>query len=300
MMRWPDFFIVGAPRTGTTSLYYHLKGHPGIYMPSLKEPNFLNEFNNTSHNERRRSLPVGTPKTESAYLKLFQNVKPNQIIGEASTTYLASIVAPVRIKEKNPQAKIIAVLRDPVSCAYSFYLQSVREGWERRSTFYEALQEDYEYMLSSSGEGSSFYLWPSLYYQHVRRYLDTFGQEQVRIYLYEDLESDTAAVVKDLCSFLGVTDYDGRFFDPNRKYNTYGTHRNPVFTWAGRNKAMRSLAAAVAPMHLLILLRDRLVDHQQPKPPLDHRSREFLRPIFHNDIVKLEDLINRDLGSWLA
>jgi Sulfotransferase domain len=300
MNRWPDFFIVGTPRAGTTSLYYYLNGHPNIFMPSVKEPHFFNQFNYAAHEARCRPLPVGMIKSVQDYLSLFRGATPDVVVGEASTSYLASEIAPQRIKEANPHAKIVVVLREPVDRAYSFYLLSVREGWERNSSFYGALREDYEYMEQYPGEGSSVYVWSGLYYQHLQRYLNTFGKEYVRVYLYEDLATDTKFVVRDLCSFLEVPFYDGSFFDPDQKYHTYGAPRNALLKWVGQSRTVRSLAAAVAPMPLLIPLRDRLVNREEPKPPLDLQGREFLRSIYYDDILKLQDLIGRDLSSWLA
>jgi hypothetical protein len=299
MTRWPDFFIVGAPRSGTTSLFYYLREHPDIFMPSVKEPHFFNEINYSTPEVTRRALPAKLVRVETAYLKLFEGAQSKQVMGEASVSYLSDKVAPVRIKGKNPRAKIIAVLREPVGRAYSSYLLALREGREWKPSFYEAVKEDWEYMHQFSDFGS-VYIWRGLYYKHVRRYLDTFGKEQVRIYLYEDLISDTIALVEDLCTFLGVPFYNGSFFDPSHKYHTYGAPRNALFKWVGRSRTVRSIAASLAPMHLLIPLRDRLVDREQPKPQLDPKALEFLRSIYHDDILKLQGLIGRDLSNWLA
>jgi hypothetical protein len=286
MGRWPDFFIVGAARSGTTSLYYYIKDHPDIFMPSIKEPHFFNEIDYGTSAAKRRALPAKLVRLEADYLELFESSKPGQVMGEASVSYLSDNLAPGQIIKKNPRAKIIAVLRDPIERAYSSYLLGLREGREWNRSFSESLQEDYEYMVKFADAGS-VYIWPGLYYRHLRRYLNTFGKEQVRIYLYDDLAADTLGVVRGLCSFLGVPFYDGDFFDPEQRYHTYGAPRNALFKWVGRSRAIRSMAAAVAPMHLLIPIRDRLVDRQQPKPPLDPEAREFLRSIYQDDILKL-------------
>lgn len=299
MSRWPDFFIVGAARSGTTSLYYHLKGHPNIFMPSVKEPHFFNGLTYGTSAARRRALPNNAVREEEDYLKLFKGAQSTQIIGEASAGYLPDTNAPRRIKERNPEARVIAVLRDPVDRAYSHYLLSRHEGREWKPSFYEALEEDYEHMVRFP-EAGSFYIWPGLYHQHIKRYLEAFGAEQVRIYLYEDLVSDITALVKDLCTFLQVPFYNGSFFDPGHRYYTYGMPRNTVFKWVSQSMTIRSLATAVAPMHLLIPLRDRLlVNRNQAKPSLDPRAQEFLRSIYHDDTVKLQELINKDLRAWL-
>lgn len=302
MSRWPDFFIVGTGRAGTTSLYYHLRGHPDIYMPSLKEPHFFSTIDAgrpdlTGGKRQQRSARVIS--REQDYIKLFEVARHNQFIGEASTTYLADRRAAFHIRDKNPEAKIIVILREPIGRAYSQYLLDLREGRESCPSFYDALQQDYQGMVKYQDAGS-FYIWPGLYYQHLSRFLEAFSSERVRIFLYEDLESDTTSLVKDLCSFLGVPFYDGRFFDPGHKYHTYGAPRNTLFKWIGRRRTVRSLAARAAPMHLLILLRDRLVNREYPKPPLDPQAQEFLSSIYQTETIQLQSLIGRDLSSWLT
>ena len=222
MTRWPDFFIVGAGRSGTTSLYYYLRGHPDIYMASLKEPHYFSKIDSPPPEVAQRERvqrPVKIFENENEYLDLFSDASANQMMGEASTTYLPSRAAAGRILDKNPQSKIIMVLREPIDHAYSMYLLNVREGREQNDSFYEALQVDYEYELKYSGEGS-YYVQPGLYHGQVQRYLTAFGPDQVKIYLYDDLVRDTAGVVEGICSFLGVPFNDGDFFDPDERFHT--------------------------------------------------------------------------------
>lgn len=299
MSRWPDFFIVGAARCGTTSLYYHLKGHPNIFMPSVKEPTFFNDLAYGTDSARRRAFPPDAVREEEDYLKLFKGAQVTQIMGEASAGYLPDANAPWRIKQRNPEARIIAVLRDPVDRAYSHYLLNRRDGREWNPFFYEALEEDYEHMVGFPDAGS-FYIWPGLYYQHVQRYFEAFGKEQVRVYLYDDLCQDISVIVTDLCFFLGLPTYDSSFFDPNARYHSFGTPRNPLFEWVSRNSFIRGIATSMMPMHLLLPIRDRLFNHEGPKPPLEPEAREFLRSIYRDDIIKLQGLIERDLSGWLA
>ena len=296
---WPDFLIVGAPRSGTTSLYQYLRRHPLIYMPANKEPHFFCEIDIATHVARRGSLPGMLITEEDAYLRLFEGAAPEQTKGEATAAYLSDEAAPSRISLKIPEAKIIVVLREPIDRAHSDYLFSVRQGKERERSFYEALQEDHKYLLESCGQGS-FYIQRGLYYQQLRRYFHAFGRHQVRVYLYEDLASDTIGVLRDICTFLGVPPDHATFTDTSTRYNSYGSPRNTLISWASRRKTIRSLASSVLPMELLIPLRDRLLSRTQPKPPLEPRARGFLKPIFDRDILKVQELIQRDLTTWLS
>src|SRR6266566_130247 len=112
-MRVPDFFIVGAPKCGTTSLYRMLRQHPRIFMPDLKEPRFL--ASDAWAAPGSPSGPISYPQTLEEYLALFDEAREDQLVGEATTLYLWSRTAAARIAELSPAARIIAILREPAS-----------------------------------------------------------------------------------------------------------------------------------------------------------------------------------------
>ena len=205
MNRWPNFFIVGAPRSGTTTLYHDLKAHPNIYMPSVKEPHYFAQVDVTMGGENviaAHQSGLMAYRAEVDYLRLFHKAEANSTIGEASAGYLYDESAPSRIREKNRNAKIIIVLRDPVERAQSSYLYSVNFGFERRG-FFAAITRDYARTCKVVGQ-SSMYVEHGLYFQQVSRYLHTFGPENVNVYLQEDLSTDISGVIRDICEFIGV------------------------------------------------------------------------------------------------
>jgi len=297
MSRWPNFFIVGAPRAGTTSLYFHLKQHPDIYMPPVKEPHFFAQMDMAGNVGTAILKSLSAFRNEDNYLKLFEKAGTKAAAGEASAGYLFDEWAPMRIHEKAPQAKIAMVLRDPVDRAYSSYLFSVRLGLERQP-FYDAIREDYARPKKVLG-WSYLYVEHGLYHDQVKRYLDIFGPEHVRIYLYEDFQTDTSAVVEGVCAFLGVPFYDGGFFDPAKKHNTYGEPRVAVLKGLLANARAYGLARSFLPDRLRISLGQRLLSTKNSKPPLDTKAREFLRSVHGDDTLKLQGLIGRDLRCWL-
>jgi len=133
MSIWPNFFIVGAPKAGTTSLYEYLKDIPGIYMSPVKEPNFFRtEFTSTNRH-------IGHVINKEEYLSLFKNVKGKKIIGEASPSYLEDPKSPFLIHEKIPNAFILISLRDPVERLFSAHLMLVRLGLRNLSFHKEIL-----------------------------------------------------------------------------------------------------------------------------------------------------------------
>ena len=123
MEKWPNFFIVGAPKAGTTSLYEYLKNIPGIYMPPIKETHYFSRIivpDTISHFH-----PI---RDKNEYLSLFENVTDEKIIVDDSPSYLADPEAPKLIHEIVPHARILMSLRDPVERAFSGYLPRVRRG----------------------------------------------------------------------------------------------------------------------------------------------------------------------------
>ena len=294
---WPNFFVVGAARSGPTSLYYHLNEHPDVYMSPIKEPYYFGA--NDAKPKPLRRLGSGVIKKKGDYLKLFQGAQNQLDIGEATPAYLFDPHTPSQIKDQIPQAKIIMVLREPIDRAYSHYLLTLQRGRERKP-FYSALQRDYA-LPRKIYFHAHLYIEMGLYYRQVKRYLDTFGSQQVRIYLYEDLTSNTACVMEDVCNFLGVPFYDGEFFDPAERYNTYLPPRNPLLLWLiVRNPLFRALKFSSASRQLGRFLRRRFLLTEGQKPPLDPKAGAFLGSLYHDDVLKLQSLIGRDLSAWLV
>ena len=293
MARWPNFFIVGAARAGTSSLYHYLRRHPDVFMSPVKEPHYFAHVNPGP--ERLRYLPIRLFPREEQYLRLFEGARGHPVVGEASTGYLYDPEAPARIRERAPDARIVALLRDPVERAYSHYLLHVAGGTQHQP-FYDALVEDSR--RCPKGLGYSYlYVERGLYHQQVRRYLDTFGPERVRVYLYEDLAADASGVVRDVCAFLGVPFYDGRFFDPTPQYATYSPRFGLVRRLIG-NRYLRALGLTL-PERLSVLLRHRLLLTRGAKPTMDERARAFLHSVFAGDVALLQGLLGRDLDHWL-
>jgi len=294
--RWPDFFIVGAPRCGTTSLWHHLRRHPDIFMSPVKEPNFFAYVQPRTHDAIGRPIRGVIITDEDVYLGLFERAKGGQLLGEASVSYFSNSAAPVRIKQKNAQAKIIAILRQPVDRAFSNYLLCRRDGSEPRSTFLEALLDDYRCFRQAPDD--SRYIGVGFYAKHLQRWLDTFGPARVKVYLYEDLERDTARIVNDICEFLDVPWYGGRFFDPNERLNAHGEPRGKLGAILLRMNLPLAALRTRLMRGLNIKVRDMLV-RTADKPPIEPEAAAFLRDLYKDDILQLQELIGRDLSHWL-
>ena len=204
--RPPDFFIVGHPKSGTTALYEMLRAHPQIYMPELKEPVFFaGELPREAHRYR-------APATLEEYLALFAPATPQQRVGEASASYLWSRTAAGRIAELQPDARIVAILREPASFLRSLHLQCLQSRYETERDLRTAIALEEERRRGRRVPRGS--RWPQvlLYSEHVRyveqlrRYHALFGRERVLVLIYDDFRRDNEGTVRRVLRFLDVDD----------------------------------------------------------------------------------------------
>ena len=200
----PNFLIVGAAKAGTTSLYEYLRQHPEIFMPLWKELSFFigDPFG-----------PLHKVKRPQYYDKVFAQAKNQTAVGEASTSYLYDEAAPGIIKEKLGSIKILIILRDPVAMSYSLYNHQVRREGETIESFEAALdaearrKNDPDFKKNCSGWHANYYYYQrGLYFQQVKRYIDTFGKDNVKIILFDELADDPVREVQQIFRFLGVDD----------------------------------------------------------------------------------------------
>ena len=204
----PYFFIVGHSKCGTTALYEMLRRHPQICMP-LKEPRF---FSPELRSRFVRLGPGALPVTLDEYLALFAKAGPQQLAGEASPQYLRSLTAASRIAEAQPQARIIAVFREPASFLRSFHLQAVHNHVETVTDFRramgleEARRAGRRIPRLSQAPQALLYSDHVRYTEQLRRYHDVFPREQVLVLIYDDLRNDNEGTVRRVLRFLDVDD----------------------------------------------------------------------------------------------
>ncbi len=175
MQSWPNFFIVGAPRCGTTSLYEYLKSVPEIFMSPMKEPGY---FSATNIPENSRLRPI---RKKENYLKLFEKANGQKIIGEASPRYLFDPDAPKLIKEVSPEARILISLRDPVDRVFSHYLFHQHLVLP---TFREQIDTEIENQ-EKNDKPLHRIIDCSYYSENVKKYFEIFGRDQVLVIIFE-------------------------------------------------------------------------------------------------------------------
>lgn len=299
MSRKPEFFIVGAPKAGTSALFEHLGQHPRVFFPRLKEPMYFGsdlEFLNCS----RRTL--------EDYRALFADADHAARIGEASTTYLYSQRAPAEIRDFNPQARIIIMLRDPVAVMHAWHGECLATGVEPIRDFRAALEAE-QRRRAGRDLPNRRGVRQALYYReivrfadHVSRYLDTFGRERVHVILFEDWVSATSEVCRQTLEFLEVDPPfvpDLGVVNPSKRVRSHRLHD----LVAQPPSAVERTARFLLPARLRRGLRHellRLNRHAAPREPMDPALAAELRAELAPGIQRLASLIGRDLNTWTA
>lgn len=299
-MKRPNFFIVGAPKSGTTALAQYLQQHPNIFFCPQKEPNyFCQDFPG-----------IRLVTTEEEYLRLFRDATAeHRAVGEGSIRYMYSDVAIESLRAFAPDAKLIILLRNPVDMIHSFHSQALYALYESEKDFEKAWA-----LQAARADGLSIpracpapaflqYRKVGMLGQQVERVLKTFPREQVRIHIMDDFARDTRSVYEDILSFLDVPS-DNRTDFPRVNENKRLKSRliatvteRPPKAWAN---ALRAMLRAFG-LHGLGLLEPvrRWNARQEDRQPMTAEMRAMLADEFRPDIKRLENLLDRDLEPWL-
>jgi len=281
--KWPNFFIVGGMRCGSTSLYEYLKKIPGIYMSPEKEPYYFLDTN-----EYDRLIPTHFNKKQ--YLEQFHGVRDQKAVGEASPLYLTNPNTPRLIYKTIPNAKIIIILRDPVSRIFSNYQMyyTNKSTFNENRTFHEAIhckpgQKGYDL--------SEKYFRFSSYYDAVKRYLDIFGNKNVKIILFDDLIQETRKTLSSVLKFLSV---DGKLPNTFEIYNPTVIPKGKISKFIIGIIPFKKKISKIIPNSGMNLSKKILVK-KATKQEISPEDKEFLSEYFQEDIKKLSSLIGRKL-----
>jgi hypothetical protein len=306
----PNFFIIGAHKAGTTSLYHYLNQHPQVYMSPIKEPSFFNHditpdgklVKRRFEGPGRRRLAPKFADIEE-YRALYRGVKGEKAIGEASPLYICAPGTPERIKRHVPEARAIALLRNPADRAYSAFLHAVRGGRETVNDFAQVLREE-EGRIGDNWNYVFRYRTGGLYYERLKRYYEVFGRERVGVWLAEDLRGDPASVTQDVFRFLEVD--DTFVADTSSRHNPAGVPESEAARVMMRmtDTSVGVLRNAVPPTSKIFPFVSNMRRAMQSRvltepPPIDPEIRTELIKGYREDILKLQVLIGRDLSMWL-
>ena len=299
----PTFFMVGAARAGTTSMYDYLRAHPQIYMPPTvagKEPSYFCDL----------TPPWATQYRDfESYLTLFAKGRGRQAVGDGSTNYLVAPESAGRIRERYPHAKILMILRNPVARAHSLYRYICGWGFEDASTFEKGLARE----AARLGNARFIAQWQLLYHaflyyhsglyaEQVARYLEAFPREQVHIVLFDDLKKDLLGTVQGIYRFLGVDpayepDLDARnesHFPLSVKAQAFVSQR-----WNAHPLYPRGPVRRRDKTHYPIALGINALLGGYRKERLRPETRRALTARFAPDITRTAALIGRSLDHWV-
>lgn len=310
-MRLPNFIIIGAAKSGTTTLYEYLCQHPDVFMCTPKEPNFF-------ANEENYSQGI------EWYAKLFQEAQPNQIIGEATTSYthrLHLLDIPERIYRVMPNVKLIYIMRHPVDRAYSQYVQQIKifqsqhrienlEPFKVPETFEQLLQRGKKVIETDDYMEQIDILAASNYLNIIERYLEIFPKKSLLFLLLKDLIEEPQETMDRVCDFLEIDRQIDLGTEKTIKANTAIHHK----TWYVRSRITAPLKAipgvaniaqalpqgvrdGVYSMLKKLPYRKQVEQEYVPKPMLP-ATRHLLLEQFQQPNQKLSQFLDRDLSHW--
>ena len=285
-----DFFIVGAPKAGTTSLYHYLTEHPEVEMSREKEPDYFSD-----EAIQKQGLYYGNNRidTEEKYYSLFNVESKNVIFGEASVSYLFYKSVAGDIKKYNANAKIIIILRNPIDRAFSHYLMDYRLG---------LVSDSFEDIIIKKSRDKNAHLFYQQYIKvgeyatQLKRYFDIFDKENILLVDYEDFKSDVTGTVNSVYSFLNVsTEFSA---DVNKKHNTFTMPKNKLIRFVYSFVVIRNILSFIFPKNIVKAVRF-ILFKKDKKPKLLEETSNQLKHYFSNDVRLLESIIGKDYSKWI-
>ncbi len=314
----PEFFVVGHHKCGTTALWEMLRRHPQIYMPEVKETWYFSQELRPAKKRppgspRKRPPTTERVETLEQYLSLFENASADQRVGENSPAYLMSTQAARRIAEAQPDARIIAILREPASFLRSFHLQCLRNHSETEKDFGKAISlEDARRAgrhipRHSARPHELLYSDHVKYVQQLQGYEAVFPRERILVLIYEDFRQDNEATVRRVLRFLEVD--DSLAIEPveaNPSFSVRSPQLNEMVrsVYMGRGPLSRRVKAGVRSItsttmrHALLGVTRRRLIYGEPAHA-DERLMLELRRRFKGEVVALSEHLDRDLvGQW--
>lgn len=311
MSPWPNFFIAGVPKSGTTALYHSVRQHPQVYMSPVKEPTYFGapdlmtgrfQAGVTPHlkkdserveaylDGRSDRLPVfPLVFEERQYLRLFEAAQNQPAIGEASVSYFWLPGAAGAIRARLPDAKLVFMLRDPAERAFSQHLAS---------GYYEPRMSFRERFVAGHDPATPWWVWHQVgrYGTNLQRFFDLFPRTQILVLLYDDFRTDPLAVLRRIFSFLGVDpafdpDTSRRYFEPALpRFPTLHAVRRALL---GPRFIGRYLPAWLRAAVARVYLRPRGSARMEPA------DRQMVIDHYREEVLHASRVIGRDLSHWL-
>lgn len=296
-LKLPNFICVGAQKSGTTTLYKILKQHPQVFLPHQKEVGFF-------HNDQNYS------KGKKFYSSFYKSCRIEKVLGDITPEYMYYEKVPSRIYETlGEDIKLVFMLRNPIERAYSGYLMACRRGHENKS-FLEAIELEKSRIFQNDFLRLHFsYIDRGFYAKQIKRYLRYFSLNQMFFIVFEEDFIELAKrqeTISKLLHFLGIEIIP---IDTNIKANPHSQYRNKFFQQLFNNprkhRLFRELGKILIPnsyLRQLVLNKlEPLTLAPSPKNNLETKIKhDLLKKYFYEDILELEEIINRKLTIWLS
>ncbi|WP_159783705.1 sulfotransferase family protein [Sodalinema gerasimenkoae] len=282
-MNSPHFIVVGAHKSGTSSLHTYLNQHPEICLPPKKGLDLLSRRNFKELEEARE------------YLSQFEEAESGQVLGEVSSVYLHGGQKFVeKLKHLFPEIKIIAILRNPIERAYSHAL------WDHRNHAYTQDELDnLDQYFHQSIMTSTKFLIPGQYHTHLQTYLSHFDRGQIKLFRHEDFIKNSDDFFAEIFDFVGV---DPTFHPDMSSRLHVGSVQlsNPYRTLLKQGESMRSVVKLFMPKAMRQFIRDKLyAKSYAPKPLMSKDLRLELINYFHDEVIHLQELTGLEVSHWL-
>lgn len=276
-MQKPNLFIVGAPKAGTTFLFEKLKGHPDFFFPKIKELNFFSaeELKSRSH---YKDFKV---EKEKKYLNFYKNTINQKYLVDASVSYFAFPETAKKIKQFNPESKIIILVREPISRGFSHYRMDKRMGYSKLPFKDYLDSEKFPFHYHQ-------YIENGLYYKYSSKYIEVFGLENVLIIQLDRLESD----MNKLFSFLGITsNYES--YNKESNINSNKTPKNFIAKYLQKNRNIVSKLKLIIPRSVVKRF-DIFLYKEAQHEVITMEEMGICEDIFKSDQIKLSKLLTND------
>ena len=284
----PNFFIVGAPKAGTTNISYYLNLHRKVFVSKLNEPYYFCKWD-LPNNFKRESMI----RDEVKYLELFKNAKTEKVIGEATPSYLHSPNSAYKIKERFPDSKIIISIRNPIERAHSGYFSN--EFMRKDNLSFREMIDSHKKLMDKN----EFYIYnilePGFFSKHIKRFQDNFTSDKIKVIVFEDYVKNTEKSIESILEFLEL-DTDFEFTEqPKRGYRI---PKNKISKMTLENKTIRKISTFFIPTVTRQQIGERFMLKETEKSVMSLKERNYLKEIYEDDVKKLEMLLHRDL-PWL-
>jgi hypothetical protein len=295
---WPDVYLTGPGRSGTTSLYQYLTQHPEIYAGSTKEHRYFDETVPAVEDD-----PEALAEAREAYLDRFRGAEGHELVVDGTPSYVYYRDALERIHEKRPDARFITSYRDPVERTYSLYWLMVASGKEEMD-FLDAIEEgladdragryhtDRVKFIRNSRQGTQ-----------LQRLHEIFGEDQVLVLLFTDVVEDTSQVLVDVAEFLDIDPEIAAELDTETQHNaTPGVPPNELAHMLRSSDTLKTIAQTLLPESVRDFLGNQVLLEEREKPPMDPEARRKLAEVFEPEVRQVEKLLDRELpelrASW--